>query len=85
MKGCIVSAAEAVVRGDKKKQPDCFIEAADTLQALLRAKQQAHKEVLHTNKTANRKEFRRHQRIVNCIEHDDSCDSVLREALRRVL
>ena len=64
--GCIVSAAEVVVGCGKKKQPDWFIEAADTLQPLLRAKQQAHKEVLHTNKTANRKEFRRHQRIVEC-------------------
>ena len=38
MKKCIVSATEAVVGCGRKKQPDWFLDAADTLLLLLDAK-----------------------------------------------
>lgn len=45
LKNCIVSMAEAVVGRGKKKQPDWFVEAADTLQPLLDAKKRSHDRV----------------------------------------
>ena len=66
LKECIVSAAEAVVGRGRKKQPDWFVEAADTLMPLLDAKKIAHDRVLQVNSIANRREFRRHQRVVKC-------------------
>ena len=59
-----MSSAEDVLGQGKKRQPDWFIQAADMLQPLLKAKQHAHNKMLHTNSIVNRREFRRHQRIV---------------------
>lgn len=64
LKDCIVSAAKAVAGCRERKQPDWFTEAADTLQPLLRAKHQAHNRFLSTNSIADKRVFRRHQRIV---------------------
>ena len=66
LKNCIVTAAEAVVGHGRKKQPDWFVEAADTLQPLLDAKKRSRDEVLQANNTVNRREIWKHQRIVKC-------------------
>ena len=66
LKNCIVTAAEAVVGRGRKKQPDWFVEAADTLQPLLDAKKRSHDKVLQANNTVNRREFWKYQRIVKC-------------------
>ena len=50
----------------RKKQPDWFVEAADTLQPQLDAKKRAHDKVLQVDNTVNRREFRKHQRTVKC-------------------
>ena len=50
----------------RKKQPDWFVEAADTLQPLLDAKKRSHDKVLQANNNVNRREFQKHQRIVKC-------------------
>ena len=50
----------------RKKQPDWFVESADILQLLLDAKKRSHDKVLQANNTVNRREFRKHQRIVKC-------------------
>ena len=49
MKRCIGSAAEAVVGHGRKKQPDWFLDAADTLLPLLDAKNGARDRALHMN------------------------------------
>ena len=59
-----MSTAEAVRGQGKKRQPDWFIQAADMLQPLLQAKQHAHNKMLHINIIVNRREFKRHRRIV---------------------
>ena len=66
LKNSIVTAAEAVVEHGRKKQPDWFVVAADTLQPLLDAKKKSHDEVLQANNTVNMREFEKHQRIVKC-------------------
>ena len=50
----------------RKKQPDWFVEAADTLQPQLDAKKRTHDKVLQVDNTVNRREFRKHQRTVKC-------------------
>ena len=67
LKSCILSAAESAVGRGRKKQPDWFLEAADTLTPLLDAKRAAHNRVLQVNSIANRQEFRKHQRFVKCV------------------
>ena len=64
LKNCTVTAAETIVGQGRKKQPDWFVEAVDTLQPLLDAKKRSHDKVLQANNAVNRREFRKHQRIV---------------------
>ena len=52
-----METAEECVGRERKK-------ARSTLQPILEAKRQAHQRVLHTNTIANRREYRKHQRIV---------------------
>ena len=66
LKNCILTAAEAIVGRGRKKQPDWFVKAADTLQPLLDAKKRAHEKVLQLDNIINRREFRKHQRTVKC-------------------
>ena len=63
LKSCIVSAAEEVVGRGKRKQPDWF-EDSEELSPLIKAKDDAHLRMIQCNTSANRKEFRRHQRKV---------------------
>lgn len=64
LKDCIVSAAEEAVGRGRRKHPEWFKESSDTLLPLVEAKNRAHQKVLQSNATADRKEFRRHQRLV---------------------
>ena len=64
LKDCIVSAGEAVVGHGRKKQPDWFLDAADTLQLLLDEKYAALDRFLQVNSMSAKKEFRRHQREI---------------------
>ena len=56
-----MSAAEAVLGRGRKRQPDWFLEAENSLRP---AKRAAHDRLLHTDNTSNRREFRKHQRVV---------------------
>ena len=49
----------------RKKQPDWFVKAADTLQPLLDVYWKSY-EVLQVDNTVNRRKFRKHQRTVKC-------------------
>ena len=64
LKSCIVSAAEAAVGRGRKKQPEWFLDAADTLCPLLDQKNTAHNRFLQMNSVATKKEFQRCQRKV---------------------
>ena len=64
MKSCIVKTAESTVGRARQKQPDWFVESTDTLLPLIEMKNEAQKRMLQNNSTANRKEFRRQQRVV---------------------
>ena len=64
LKSCIVSAAEAAIGRGRKKQPEWFLDAADTLRPLLDQKNTAHNRFLQMNSVATKKEFRRCQRKV---------------------
>ena len=65
LKNCITSAAEEVVGRGWRKQLEWFLEAADTLRPLLDATHAALNKFLQADSTANRKAFRKHQRVVN--------------------
>ena len=64
LKKNIMTAAEESLGMERKKQPNWFLEASDTLSPLLEAKNAAHMKMLKTNTTANQKAFQKHQRIV---------------------
>ena len=64
LKDCIMTTAEECVGRSRRTQPYWFMEARTTLQPLLEAKHHAHTRVLQVNSIANRREFRKHQRIV---------------------
>ena len=64
LKSCIVSAAEEAVGRGKRKQLDWFEENMEMLTPLIKAKNDAHLTLLHSSTSVNRKEFRRHQRVV---------------------
>ena len=64
LKECVMSAAEAVLGRGRKRQPDWFLEAENSLRPLLEAKRAAHDRLLHADNTSNRREFRKHQRMV---------------------
>ena len=64
LKNCMVSAGEVVVGRGGKKQPDWFVDSADTLQPLLDEKNAAYDRFLQAKSPSSKKEFRRHQRIV---------------------
>ena len=55
LKECIMRTAEKCVRRERKRQPDWFTEAQDTLQPLLETKRQANNRVLHTNSITNKR------------------------------
>ena len=59
-----MSAAEEVVGRGKRKQPDWFEDSEELLSPLIKAKDDAHLRMIQCNTSANRKEFRRHQRKV---------------------
>ena len=54
----------AVLGRGRKRQPDWFLEAENSLRPLLEAKRAAHDRLLHADNTSNRREFRKHQRMV---------------------
>ena len=64
LKECIVSAAEETVGRGRRKHPEWFEESSDTLLPLIEAKNRAHQKMLQCNATTDRKEFRKHQRLV---------------------
>lgn len=64
LKDCIVAAAEETVGRGRRKHPEWFEESLETLMPLVEAKNRAHQRALQSNMTADRKEFRRHQRLV---------------------
>ena len=66
LKSCIITTADAIVGRGRKKQPDWFVQATDTLQPLLDAKKRVQDKVLQAINTANRREFWEHQRTVKC-------------------
>ena len=64
-KECIVAAGEETARrGRSKKHPDWFVEASDTLQPLIDAKNAALNQFLQKQSVSAKKEFRRCQRTV---------------------
>ena len=63
-KKCIVEAAEECLGRARKRQPDWFLYATDTLMLLVAAKRRAHCRFLHDHNTSSKKEFRQHQRTV---------------------
>ena len=64
LKHCIVTAAEETVGRGKAKKPEWFEECSECLVPLIVAKNEAHLKALQSNTAADRKEFRKHQRIV---------------------
>ena len=48
----------------RQRQPDWFVEAADTLQPLLEEKNRAHKRWLQNGRPAEKRLFRQQQRLV---------------------
>ena len=60
LRKCIMKTAEECVGRARKKQPDWFSDAFDTLMPLVRALCR----FLQSGTTAHKKEFRRHQRVV---------------------
>ena len=64
LKKCIVETAEDCLGRARKRQPDWFLDATDTLMPLVAAKRRAYCRFLHNHDTSCKKEFRRHQRIV---------------------
>ena len=59
-----MSVGEEVVGRGRQRQPDWFIEAADTLQPLLEEKNRAHKVWLQNGRAAEKRLFRQQQRLV---------------------
>ena len=60
-KQCIMTTAEECIGRKTKRQPDWFIDLADTLMPLVNAKWSAHERYLKTNNASDKKEFRKHQ------------------------
>ena len=81
LKSCIVSAAEEAVGRGKRKQPDWFEENMEMLSPLIKAKNDAHLTLLHSSTSANRKEFRRHQRVVKAAVDKAKEDWICRVAM----
>ena len=61
-----METAEESVGQVRKKQPDWFSDATDTLMPLVTAKQRAHCRFLQLQTTAAKREFRKQQK--NCEE-----------------
>ena len=64
LKGCIVATAEETVGRGRRRHPEWFEENSETLLPLVEVKNRAHLRALRSNTAADRKEFRRQQRIV---------------------
>ena len=64
LRGCVISAAEATVGRGRRKQPEWFLDAADTLQPVIDEKNATYTRYVQMNTVAAKKEFRRHQRVV---------------------
>ena len=64
LRDCIVSVGEEVVARGRQRQPDWFVEAADTLQPLLEEKNRAHKVWLQNGRAAEKRLCRQQQRLV---------------------
>lgn len=64
LKHCIVTTAKEVVGRRKAKKPEWFEEYSKGLGPLIVAKNKARLKALHVNTVADRKEFRKRQRIV---------------------
>ena len=60
----LATAAEATVGLGRRKQPEWFLDAADTLQPVIDEKNAAYTRYLPMNTVAAKKEFRRHQRVL---------------------
>lgn len=65
VKTCILPATGSTTERGRQKQPGWFIDSVDTLTPLIEATNEPHVWMLQANNALNRKEFRRHQRIVN--------------------
>ena len=79
LKSCIVSTTEEVVCRGKRKQPDLFEDSEEMLSPLIKAKEDAHLMMIQCSTSANRNEFRRHQRKVK-----DAVDNAKEECKCRV-
>ena len=64
LKKCIMETAERCVGRSRKRQPDWFSDAIDTLMPLMIAKQRAYCKFLQSYTVEDIWEFRRHQRVV---------------------
>ena len=64
IKTCLIQASESTIGKKRKKQPDWFLENADRLAPLIATKNSAHQKFLKDSSFANKKEFRRCQRVV---------------------
>ena len=60
----MAASEETAGHGQSKKHRDWFVEASDTLQPLIDAKNAALNQFLQRQSVSANKEFRRHQRIV---------------------
>ena len=78
LKSGILQAEEEKVGRAKKTQPDWFLESSETLYSLIEAKNKAHKRMIQSNTTTNRKEFRKYQRLVK-----EAVDTAKEEWIRR--
>ena len=78
LKSGILQAEEEKVGRAKKTQPDWFSESSETLYSLIEAKNKAHKRMIQSNTTTNRKEFRKYQRLVK-----EAVDTAKEEWIRR--
>ena len=79
MKSCVWKAGEEILGRERKTQPDWFIENAETLKPLIESKNRAHNQIIRTNSVANRKEFRKQQKIVK-----SAVDKAKEEWIKRI-
>ena len=64
LKRCTVESAEECLGRARKRQPDWFLDAIDTLMPLVTVKRRAYCRFLHAHTTSSKKKFRQHQRVV---------------------
>ena len=79
LKSCIWKAGEETLGRERKIQPDWFLENAESLKPLIESKNRAHNQMIRSNSVANRKEFRKQQRIVKL-----AVDNVKEEWIKRI-